>query len=152
MEDSCTNKIKDFKQLSEHVNLEHLDRKISIFEVKFSMKLVKNKKACDTDGIASELTFIALIKVAFTLMVLNQKYTGCCTGLSPTLFLIFVDSLMIEIESKISFLPSLQFIGPYLLLADDLVGLSDSKQGLQDMINVVRTYMYSKKWRFRYYK
>ena len=57
---------------------------------------------------------------------------------------------MIEIESKISFLPSLQFIGHYLLLADDLVGLSDSKQGLQDMINVVRTY--SKKWRFRYYK
>ena len=51
------------------------------------------------------------------------------------LFLIFVDGLMKEIESKVSSLPSLQLNG--LLFADDFVGLSDSKEGLQDMINVV---------------
>ena len=58
------------------------------------------------------------------------------------MFLIFVDGLMKVIESKVSFLPSLQLNG--LLFADDFVGLSDSKEGLQDMINVVNAY--SKKW------
>ena len=33
-----------------------------------------------------------------------------------------------------------------LLFADDFVGLSDSKEGLQDMINVVHAY--SNKWHF----
>ena len=51
------------------------------------------------------------------------------------MFLIYVDGLMKEIESKVSFLPSLQLNG--LLFADDFVGLNDSKQGLHDMINVV---------------
>ena len=51
---------------------------------------------------------------------------------------------MKEIESKVSSLPSLQLND--LLFADDFVGLSDSKEGLQDMINVVHAY--SKKWRF----
>ena len=51
---------------------------------------------------------------------------------------------MKEIESKVSSLPSLQLNG--LLFADDFVGLSDSKEGLQNMINVVHAY--SKKWRF----
>ena len=51
------------------------------------------------------------------------------------MFLIFVDGLMKEIESYVSSLPSLQLNG--LLFADDFVGLSDSKEGLQDsMINV----------------
>ena len=49
---------------------------------------------------------------------------------------------MKEIESKVSFLPSLQLY--CLLFADDFVGLSYSKQGLQDMVNFV--YAYSKKW------
>ena len=69
--------------------------------------------------------------------------TQSCT-LSPTLFLIFVDGLMKEIESKVSSLPSLQLNG--LLFADDFVGLSDSKEGLQDIINVVHAY--GKKWCF----
>ena len=51
---------------------------------------------------------------------------------------------MKEIESKVSSLPSLQLNG--LLFADDFVGLIDSKEGLQDMINVVHAS--SKKWRF----
>ena len=51
---------------------------------------------------------------------------------------------MKEIESKVSFLPSLQLNS--LLFADDFVGLSDSKEGLQDMINVVHAN--SKKWHF----
>ena len=87
----------------------------------------------------------------FMLMVLNQlEYFGITQGvaqgctLSPTLFLTLVDGLMKEIESKASFLPSLQLNG--LLFADNFVGLSDSKEGLQDMINVVHAH--SKKWRF----
>ena len=59
-------------------------------------------------------------------------------------FLISVDGLMKEIESKVSFLPSLQLNS--LLFANDFVGLSDSKVGLQDMINIIHAY--SKKWRF----
>ena len=51
---------------------------------------------------------------------------------------------MKEIESKVSSLPSLQLNG--LLFADDFVGLNDSKEGLQDMINVV--HVYSTKWHF----
>ena len=47
-------KIKKFEQLSEHINNEHLDRKISNFEIEFVMKSIKNKKACGTDGIAGE--------------------------------------------------------------------------------------------------
>ena len=39
---------------------------------------------------------------------------------------------------------SLKFNG--LLFADDFVGLSDRKEGLQDMMNVVHAY--SKRWRF----
>ena len=51
---------------------------------------------------------------------------------------------MKEIESKVSFLPSIHLNGS--LFADDFVGLSDSKEGLQDMINVVNAC--SKKWCF----
>ena len=45
---------------------------------------------------------------------------------------------MMEIKSKVSFLPSSEFNG--LLFVDASFGLSDSKQGLQDMINVVHAY------------
>ena len=51
---------------------------------------------------------------------ITQGVAQGCT-LSPTLFLIFVDGLMKEIESKVSSLPSLQLNG--LLFADDFVGL-----------------------------
>ena len=44
-----------------------------------------------------------------------------CT-LSPTLFLIFIDDLMKEIERTVPSLPSLELNG--LLFADDFVGLS----------------------------
>ena len=73
-------------------------------------------------------------------------YQGVAQGctLSPTLFLIFIDGLMKEIERTVPSLPSLEFNG--LLFADDFVGLSDSEQGLQALIDVV--YAYSKKWRF----
>ena len=64
--------------------------------------LLDIKKAFDT--------FIMLIKVVFTLVVLNQNIL---------VFLIFVDGLMKEIESQVSFLPSLELSG--LLFADDFV-------------------------------
>ena len=38
-------KIKEFEQLSEHINHEHLDRIIGNFEIEFVMKSIKNKKA-----------------------------------------------------------------------------------------------------------
>ena len=72
---------------------------------------------------------------------IKSEYFGITQGvaqgftLSPTLFLIFVDGLMKEIESKVSSLPSLQLNG--LLFTDDFVGLRNSKERLQDMINVV---------------
>ena len=71
-------------------------------------------------------------------------YQGVAQGctLSPKLFLIFIDGLMKEIERTVPSLPSLQLNG--LLFADDFVGLSDSEQGLQALIDFV----YSKKWRF----
>ena len=73
-------------------------------------------------------------------------YQGVAQGctLSPTLFLIFIDGLMKEIERTVPSLPSLELNG--LLFADDFVGLSNSEQGLQALIDVV--YAYSKKWRF----
>ena len=54
-------------------------------------------------------------------------YQGVAQGctLSPTLFLIFIDGLMKEIERTVPSLPSLEFNG--LLFADDFVGLSDSE-------------------------
>ena len=52
---------------------------------------------------------------------------------------------MKENESEVLSLPSLQQLNA-LLFADDLVGLNDSKEGLQDIINVVHAY--SKKWCF----
>ena len=41
-------KIKEFEQLSECMNNEHLDRQISNIEIEFVMKIIKNKKACGT--------------------------------------------------------------------------------------------------------
>ena len=73
-------------------------------------------------------------------------YQGVAQGctLSPTLFLIFIDGLMKEIERTVPSLPSLELNG--LIFADDFVGLSDSEQVLQALIDVV--YAYSKKWLF----
>ena len=72
-------------------------------------------------------------------------YQGVAQGctLSPTLFLIFIDGLMKEIERTVPSLPSLELNG--LLFADDFVGLSDSEQELQALIDV---YANSKKCRF----
>ena len=63
-------------------------------------------------------------------------YQGVVQGctLSPTLFLIFIDCLMKEIERTVPSLPSLELNG--LLFVDDFVGLSDSEQGLQALINL----------------
>ena len=57
-----------------------------------------------------------------------------CT-LSPTLFLIFIDGLMKEIERTVPSLPFLELND--LLFADDFVGLSNSEQGLQALIDIV---------------
>ena len=48
-------KFKEFEQLSEHINHEHLNEKISNFEIEFVMKSIENEKAFGTDGIANEL-------------------------------------------------------------------------------------------------
>ena len=63
--------------------------------------------------------------------------------------MIFVDGLIEEIESKVSSLSSLKLNG--LIFVDDFVGLSDSKQGLLNMIYHMiygMLLMYSKNWHF----
>ena len=68
-------------------------------------------------------------------------YQGVAQGctLSPTLFLIFIGGLIKEIERTVPSLPSLELNGS--LFADDFVGLSNSEQGLQALIDV---YAYTK--------
>ena len=65
-------KIKKFEQLSEHINNEHLDRKISNFEIEFVMKSINNKKACGTDGIAGKLIKCGGIGMSMMLRELFQ--------------------------------------------------------------------------------
>ena len=49
-------KLKELKQLSEHINHENVDRKIRNFETEFVMKSIENKKHVHgIDGIACEL-------------------------------------------------------------------------------------------------
>ena len=60
------------------------------------------------------------------------------------IYIYIYDGLMKEIERTVPSLPSLEFNS--LLFADDFVGLSDSEQGLQALIDFV--YAYSKKWHF----
>ena len=68
-------------------------------------------------------------------------YQGVAQGctLSSTIFLIFINGLMKEIERTVPSLPSLELNG--LLFVDDFVGLSNSEQGLQALIDVVYAYI-----------
>ena len=59
--------------------------------------------------------------------------------------LIFICGLIKEIERTVPSLPSLELNG--LLFADDFVGLSNSEQGLQALIDVY-VYTCRKKWHF----
>ena len=71
---------------------------------------------------------------------------GC--SLSPILFSVFVNDLLKEIEQTglgIQ-LSSGKTVGG-MLFADDFVGISDSKESLQKLLDVV--YSYCSKWRLR---
>ena len=71
---------------------------------------------------------------------------GC--SLSPILFSVFVNDLLKEVERTglgIQ-LSSGKTVGG-MLFADDFVGISDSKESLQKLIDVV--YSYCSKWRLR---
>ena len=77
---------------------------------------------------------------------INQGVAQGCT-LSPTLFLIYINGLLNEIEKS----PELgakfsenKMSG--LLFADDFVGIAETGQALQSLINIVHNY--SKRWRF----
>ena len=71
---------------------------------------------------------------------------GC--SLSPILFSVFINDLLKEVEqAELGIqLSSGKTIGG-MLFADDFVGVSDSKESLQKLIDVV--YSYCSKWRLR---
>ena len=71
---------------------------------------------------------------------------GC--SLSPILFSVFINDLLKEVEqAELAIqLSSGKTIGG-MLFADDFVGVSDSKESLQKLIDVV--YSYCSKWRLR---
>ena len=71
---------------------------------------------------------------------------GC--SLSPTLFSVFINDLLKKVkEAELGIqLSSGKTIGR-MLFADDFVGVSDSKESLQKLIDVV--YSYCSKWRLR---
>ena len=69
---------------------------------------------------------------------------GC--SLSPILFSVFINDLLKEVEQAelgIQLSSGKTFWG--MLFADDFVGVSDSKENLQKLIDVV--YSYCSKWR-----
>ena len=71
---------------------------------------------------------------------------GC--SLSPILFSVFINDLLKEVEQNglgIQ-LSSGKTVGG-MLFADDFVGISDSKESLQKLLDVV--YSYCSKWRLR---
>ena len=71
---------------------------------------------------------------------------GC--SLSPILFSVFINDLLKEVEQAelgIQLSSGKTFGG--MLFADDFVGVSDSKESLQKLIDVV--YSYCSKWRLR---
>ena len=77
---------------------------------------------------------------------INQGVAQGCT-LSPTLFLIYINGLLCEIENcpqlGVKFSEN-RMSG--LLFADDLVGVAETGSALQKLIDIV--HVYSKRWRF----
>ena len=73
---------------------------------------------------------------------------GC--SLSPVLFSVFINDLLKEVEqAELGIqLSSGKTIGG-MLFADDFVGVSDSKESLQKLIDVVYTCSYCSKWRLQ---
>ena len=67
-----------------------------------------------------------------------------CT-LSPTLFKIFIDGLIIAIEGAKQGVKVGQDMVSGLMFADDVVGISDTSEGLQNQIE--KALEYTRKWR-----
>ena len=73
---------------------------------------------------------------------------GC--SLFPILFSVFINCLVKEIkrvELEIQLSSGKTFGG--MLFADDFIGVSDSKESLQKLIDVLYNYSYCSKWRLR---
>ena len=47
-------RIREYERLSVDITNEHLDRDISALEIEYVMKLLRNRKASGSDGIAGE--------------------------------------------------------------------------------------------------
>ena len=93
-------------------------------------KMYESSKKCDTFR-GREIRYV-------------YKAQGC--SLSPILFSVFVNDLLKEVEQTglgIQ-LSSGKTVGG-MLFADDFVGISDSKESLQKLLDVV--YSYCSKWR-----
>ena len=78
---------------------------------------------------------------------INQGVAQGCT-LSPTLFLIYINGLLSEIEkySELGVKFSRSAMSG-LLFADDFVGITETGSALQSLIDIVHNY--SKRWRFQ---
>ena len=77
---------------------------------------------------------------------IEQGMAQCCS-LSPILFSVFINDLLKEVEQT-GFgiqLSSGKTVGG--MFADDFVGISDSKESLQKLLDVV--YSYCSKWKLR---
>src|SRR5215467_4280812 len=70
-----------------------------------------------------------------------------CT-LSPLLFLIFVEGLSEELRKSASGIQATNIKINHLLFADDLALCAESREELQQLLDLV--YVYSVKWRFKF--
>ena len=67
-------RIREYERLSVDITHEHLDREISALEIEYVMKLLRNRKASGSDGIAGELIkyggngMIVMLKELFQLI------------------------------------------------------------------------------------
>ena len=91
-----------------------------------------------------------IIIIIIIIIIYYYYYQGVAQGcsLSPILFSVFVNDLLKEVEQTglgIQ-LSSGKTVGG-MLFADDFVGISDSKESLQKLLDVV--YSYCSKWRLR---
>ena len=75
--------------------------------------------------------------------ILQGVAQGCT--LSPTLFKIFIDDLIIAVEAAKQRVKVGEDMVSGLMLADDSVGISDTPEGLQKQIE--KALEYTRKWR-----
>ena len=101
-----------------------------------------------TDVVFTPTTYCDSLLAPPTLLNIFDQGVAQGCSLSPILFSVFINDLLKEVEQAelgIQLSSGKTFGG--MLFADDFVGVSDSKESLQKLIDVV--YSYCSKWRLR---